>query len=105
MSHKRQQSTKEDFPFGSIAEFIDFFKDKNWSEFVFHRPLLEASRSQRFARSVWKRWLNEKKRREEQEEINEEHRKEVEAFVHEPLEDQKHVPAESRQELRYKWKF
>ena len=102
---KKQRSTEEEYPFDSIAEFIDFFRDKNWPEFVLHRPLLEVSRSQRFAQSVWKRWLNEKKRREKQEEINEARRRKAEAFIQEPLKNQKNVPAEPRQELREKWKF
>jgi len=93
---KSQLSTEEKFPFGSIAEFIDFFKDKNWPEFVLHRPLLEISRSQRFAQSVWKRWLTEKKRREE-------HQKKAEIYVNKPIEDSKtnDIPADPRPD----WKF
>lgn len=103
MNPKRHQSTKEAFPFNSIAEFIDFFKDKNWPEFVLHRPLLEVSRSLRFAQSVWKRWLNEKKRREEQEEIKKAHQREAERYVNEPIEDSKtkDIPADPRPDWKY----
>jgi len=100
---KRQRSTEEEFPFDSIAEFIDFFRDKNWSEFVLHRRLLDFSRSQRYAQSIWKRWLIEKKRREKQEEIKKAHQREAERYVNEPIEDSKtkDIPADPRPDWKY----
>jgi len=100
---KRQRSTEEKFPFDSIAEFIDFFKDKNWPEFVLYRPLLEVSRSQRFAQSVWKRWFTEKKKRAKQEEIKKAHQIKAEEYVNKPIEDikAKDIPADPRPDWKY----
>jgi spermidine synthase len=93
---------KEEFPFDTIPEFIDFFENKHWIEFKGYRPLLRVSQSYRFARIVWKRWKTEEQRRIDKEKKKKLVQEMAKQYVEESVNKMHGVPAETRPEWKFK---